>query len=141
MAFVMDHREALGLAQHLRAATVRTADAALAAFDEYFRERGERHFELEERVLLPTLEAFPEGVRLASRVRDEHRWVRLLRERARGGADRVERVHDLGDVLNDHVRFEDRVVFPFLEEVLSRRELDAVARRLDAADRSAPLCP
>lgn len=125
-----DHHEALAIARGLRAVTPDTAAAALASFDEYFHERGARHFELEEQVLLPVLETSPEGVRFASRVRDEHRWVGLLSGRTRRRGEIVDRARDLGDLLHDHVRFEERVVFPFLEESLSHRELDAIARGL-----------
>jgi hemerythrin-like domain-containing protein len=56
--------------------------------------------------------------------------VRLLSRRTRRPAEIVERARDLGDVLRDHVRFEERVVFPFLEAALSSRELEALARLL-----------
>jgi hemerythrin-like domain-containing protein len=130
-ALSRDHHEALVVARRLRSATPETADTALAGFDEYFGRRGERHFELEERVLLPVLEALTDGARFAWRIRDEHRWVRLLHAHARKLDHRVERVSRLGDVLHDHVRFEERIVFPFLEEALSRQQLEALARRLD----------
>lgn len=121
-----DRHEGLVVARCLRAASAETAEAALARFDAYFCTRGARHFELEERVLLPALEAFPEGIRLAWRLRDGHRWVRLLSRRTRRPAEIAERARDLGDVLHDHLRFEARVVFPFLEETLSSHELEAL---------------
>jgi hemerythrin-like domain-containing protein len=129
-ALSRDHHEALAVARRLRTATEQTAGDALAGFDSYLHDRGEPHFELEERVLLPALEAFAEGVRFAWRLRDEHRWVRVLSRRTRRPDEIVERAHDLGDVLHDHVRFEERVVFPFLEESMSSSELAALARRL-----------
>jgi hemerythrin-like domain-containing protein len=122
------------VAQHLRTATGETTGAALARFDDYFRHHGERHFELEERVIVPVLETLRDGARFAWRIRDEHRWMRAFYACGPRLEHTVERVHDLGAVLRDHVRFEERVVFPFLEEGLSRRELDALARRLDVEE-------
>jgi len=42
----------------------------------------------------------------------------------------------LGEMLNDHVRHEERVLFPLIEESLPPAELEALAQRIDEAEHS-----
>ena len=39
-------------------------------------------------------------------------------------------------MLNDHVRHEERVLFPLIEESLPPAELEALAQRIDEAEHS-----
>ena len=39
-------------------------------------------------------------------------------------------------MLNDHVRHEERVLFPMIEERLAPAELERLAQRMDEAERS-----
>jgi hemerythrin-like domain-containing protein len=133
-ALSRDHHEALVIALYLRAATPDTAHFAQSRFQKYFHERGSRHLEIEEEILLPFLEIYAQGKVFARRIREEHHQLRLLGERSSSAAGPVRatgHAHSLGHALRDHVRFEERDVFPFLESVLSHAELAEVARRLE----------
>jgi iron-sulfur cluster repair protein YtfE (RIC family) len=46
----------------------------------------------------------------------------------------LQRLHDLGTRLHDHIRHEERVLFPLIEEVLPEGELDDLPAALDRAD-------
>jgi hypothetical protein len=50
-----------------------------------------------------------------------------------GQADR-ESARQLGGLLNAHVRFEERTLFPMLEQGLAGQELEALGRAIDAAE-------
>ena len=45
----------------------------------------------------------------------------------------VDDAHALGELLNDHVRFEERELFEFLEARLTQAELDRLGREIEAA--------
>jgi hemerythrin-like domain-containing protein len=87
------------------------------------------HFAIEERLLLPALTSVGEGA-LAERVRAEHVALRALLDDPRALATRLSA---FGDLLRDHVRFEEREVFPVAQEKLSSAALDAVALACRAA--------
>lgn len=71
------------------------------------------HFAEEERTLLPRLAAHGEGA-LVRRLRDEHDQLRALF----AAAQRGERQAEAGQALIDHVRFEERTLFPAVEPLL-----------------------
>lgn len=107
------------------------AEAALAAFASFWREHGAGHFETEERVLLGFLTAEE-----ADRLLAEHDAIRTRVDELAGlsGARRLETARELGEIVHDHVRFEERVLFPALERRLTPAQLDAVGGALARAD-------
>ena len=109
-------------------------------FEAFWRGHGIAHFEIEERLILPALPAgdadWSAGV---ERVQREHAAVRrqageLL---APGGRTQVDLARALGELLNDHVRFEERELFVLLEERLEPGDLGDLGRRVAAAESSA----
>jgi iron-sulfur cluster repair protein YtfE (RIC family) len=131
-----DHHHALVVAQRLQRADAATAPAARDAFLDFWRADGRRHFEVEEEVLLPAFAprdaAGEDAVR---RVLAEHEDVRArvaALERA-GGAD-LEALQALGALLRDHVRHEERVLFPLIEDALPEPELTRLTAAVQAAE-------
>lgn len=98
-----EHHAALRLGRHLlagdAAAGLRAEHAALAA-----------HFAEEERDLAPLLEARGRSA-LAARLRAEHAHLMTLFAAAVHGTREAE----AGQALIDHVRFEERELFPAVE--------------------------
>jgi hypothetical protein len=91
----------------------------------------EPHFRVEERWLLPALRANGAGG-LADRTADDHARLRALVH----GPWEPDSPTQLGALLEAHVRFEERSVFPTAEALLSAAELAAVQEAaMDAADR------
>jgi hemerythrin-like domain-containing protein len=127
-----DHHQALFAAMRLKRATPDDAAQASAGFREYFERTGDRHFDAEETVLLPALPDEGDWAGLAARVRAEHRELRAAGARLAAGEDvDVGELHAFGAALEAHVRFEERELFPFLEQRLAEAELAELGRRLE----------
>jgi hemerythrin-like domain-containing protein len=126
-----EHHVALEHALRLRGATLDDVAPLTARFLAYFVGEGERHFAQEEQLLLPVIPGGHAAARerlIADHVeiRDQ---ARALGERL-GPADAVR----LGELLASHIRFEERELFPMLEQRLSPAALADIGRRLPTAD-------
>jgi hypothetical protein len=53
-----------------------------------------------------------------------------------GGRLGLDEMHELGERLDDHIRHEERVLFPLIEESLERDELSALGAAVEAAERA-----
>jgi Hemerythrin HHE cation binding domain len=123
-----DHQHALDAALRLR----RAGDAAAVAhFRAFFEREGRRHFEIEERLVLPALPGddaqWAAGV---ARVLSDHAAIRA----AAGSLDSIGAARELGQRLHDHVRFEERTLFPYLERRLDAAELERLGAAIAAAE-------
>ena len=125
-----DHHRALEAALRLRRATAETLAEDLSYFREFWAAHAQRrHFEIEEELLLPAITGDEGWDAMADRVRREHEQIREWAETAAG----VDDAHALGELLNDHVRFEERELFELLEARLTQDELDRLGREIEAA--------
>ena len=129
-----EHHVALEMALRLRRATVADAQAARAAFLAFFDDEARDHFRAEEELLIPALvrhvaDDDPDVVRVLR----EHVEIRRLTQELAGGEADLDRLHALGELLNAHVRHEERTLFPRVEAELDEEELAALgAALLDA---------
>lgn len=132
-----DHHQALVVAQRLRRASDASAAEARAAFNAYWTEHGRTHFRLEEEVLLPAYAAHGDAHHpLVLRVLGDHVAIRQrAASLAAPGAIGLEALHELGGRLAEHVRLEERELFEVIERAMPARELLAVARSLEHAER------
>jgi hypothetical protein len=130
-----DHHQALVVAQRLRRATAATAREARAAFLAYWEEHGRTHFRLEEEVLLPAYAGHGDAHHpLVGRVLCDHVVIRhRAAALARVSDPPVAALHDLGVRLADHVRLEERELFPLIEQAVPAEHLAAVAVALEGA--------
>ena len=125
-----EHLVALTVAKHLRA----TADPAAASADflNFWKEEGRNHFRVEEEVLLPVwalhAEVAREGV---IRMLDEHREIRKEALRLQEGPASLEQLRLLGVLLHDHVRFEERELFPLVEADLDAGAVLQLAEQME----------
>ena len=132
-----DHHHALEVALRLRRADEQSAADAIAHFGEFWRAAGQRHFEIEEAILLPALTADdPDWAEVRARILREHEEIRGRAESLLS-AELVppEAARELGEALNAHVRYEERHMFVLLEERLAHDELAAVGAAVVAAER------
>ncbi len=93
----------------------------------YWRNHIKPHFYQEEQILLPYLSA---DHPMAIQLREEHDHIRELIL----GLDEEADSHIfliLCDLLNKHIRFEERELFGHLEELLSKEQLDTVFVELE----------
>lgn len=125
-----DHYRALLLAASIRKAMDATALAALRGEAlRAFHDDLAPHFEIEEELLLAPLARLGHGAHPhVLREYDDHAALRA-------GAGALERGAPLdlaawGQRLHDHVRFEERVFFPWCEQMLPSDCLDALQARL-----------
>jgi hemerythrin-like domain-containing protein len=135
-----DHHQALFQAMRLKRAGEDDAGAVLADFLDFWFGVGHLHFRAEEEVLLPAYSAYADASRdEVVRVLVDH--VEIRREAHELGATKgeppPERLRALGERLDAHVRHEERVLFPLIEEALPDHELVRVARGVDEVEHAA----
>lgn len=147
------HHQGLVQARRLRrAATGEEATSPVEtaeAFLKFWQEKTTAHFR-EEEILLPVLARHGGDVRHGP-VADmlaQHAQIRgllmELSDEVRNGALRAETLEGIGELLEAHIRLEEREVFPMIEETLPEEGLKEVASRLevkDAGPRTEPWVP
>jgi hypothetical protein len=134
-----DHHQALAIALKLARSDADTAAGAQDAFLRYWLGHGRDHFRAEEEILLPTFanHADPQHP-LVARVLREHLLIRRRAIRIERGAEEpLWRLRELGALVSDHVRLEERELFPLVEARLSSDELAWLAGALERAESSA----
>ena len=125
-----DHHVALVAAQRLRRAAAGDADAARATFLAFWHEHGAKHFRVEEDVLLPAFAAYGDpGDPRVVQMLVEHVRIRAAAAALAAGQAELEALHALGTALEQHVRLEEREVFPLIEDALPE---EAAERLVDA---------
>jgi hemerythrin-like domain-containing protein len=134
-----DHHQALFQAMRLKRATGEDAGDLLSDFLDYWFTVGQLHFRAEEEVLLPAYSAYGDASDPAVvRVLVDH--VEIRRDAHDLGGMKSdpapERLHALGARLDAHVRHEERVLFPLIEDALPDDELVRVARGVDEVERT-----
>jgi hemerythrin-like domain-containing protein len=93
----------------------------------YWRHHIKPHFYQEEKILLPYL---PAGHPMAERLMEDHDHIRELILGLDDMADKRSLVI-LADLLNTHIRFEERELFGFLEETLTPAQLETIFTALE----------
>jgi hypothetical protein len=131
-----DHHQALAVALRLRRADRDTAADARRAFLDFWEREGSHHFRVEEEVLLPAFAGFGDAHHpLVARALCEHAVIRHHAGVLAGdGPVAPEELHELGRLMADHVRLEERELFVLIEEAMPQPELAALAAALDAAE-------
>jgi hemerythrin-like domain-containing protein len=130
-----DHHKALFVAQRLRRAEEPDLEARALEFLDFWRSHGHRHFQVEEDLLLPAYE------RVASaeeepvvRVLTDHVTIRRRAADIEKGVKSLRSLRELGTILEAHVRHEERVLFPLIEQALPPPELERLAREIAQAE-------
>lgn len=129
-----DHHQALFVAHKLTRASSETAAEALAALDAYWSGHGQSHFRAEEEILFPAYAGHADPYDpLLARALCDHVAIRQRVNNALEHAAAPEQaaLSQLGRLMQEHVRFEERTLFPRIEAALPAAELAAVAEGLD----------
>jgi hypothetical protein len=130
-----DHHQALFVAQRLRRARADTAGEALEGLRDYWDRHGRSHFRAEEEILFPAYAAYADPYApmiaklLCDHVAIRHQAQALFADTAPDLAA----LHELGRLLTEHVRSEERELFPLIEATLPPRELAALGSALEQA--------
>jgi hemerythrin-like domain-containing protein len=120
IALTREHHHALVLARR----AIDGARELATGLAEIFASELEPHFQIEEETLLPPMRDAGELARVA-RTLDEHRRLRALAQAVKQGD--LGSLAPFGRLLEAHVRFEERDLFPCAEAVLPAAALAAVA--------------
>lgn len=122
-----DHHEGLIAAQRLKRAApaYRDCDDATASIILLWERELEFHFRQEEEHLFG-LETGDDLAALIRRALDEHAEMRTMVDECRAGAADEELIRRLGSMLERHIRFEERELFPALQEHLSGEALERI---------------
>jgi iron-sulfur cluster repair protein YtfE (RIC family) len=131
-----DHHQGLFVALQLKRADADTALEARQAFLAFFEQDGARHFRVEEEVLLPAhaRHTSPDNPAIV-RVLVEHVDLRRRAlDQAGGGEPDAAELRELGERLEGHIRHEERVLFPLIEETMPKDELEALAAAVERAE-------
>ena len=127
-----DHHRALSVAQRLRRATAATQTAVRDETLRFWRRDGREHFRLEEEVLLPAYAAHGDAHHpLVARALCDHVAIRRRIDDLAGDASApLASLHELGVMLAEHVRLEERELFVLIEQTLPPEDLAAVGAAL-----------
>jgi len=130
--FSRDHHVALVVAQRLKRTAEASAEDACSVFLRYWRSDGRRHFREEEELLLPTFAGFGDlEAPVVAQVLVDHVRIRRLVVEIASGTPELSTLRVLGTLLEQHVRREERELFPLIEGVVPERELARLAALLD----------
>ena len=130
------HHQGLFAALQLKRADRETAADAREAFIDFFEREGARHFRIEEELLLPAFARHAGCDEPAIvRVLTEHVELRRRGQDLEAEADPDEgALRELGERLERHIRFEERVLFPMIEDALPPDELERLAAAIERAE-------
>jgi hemerythrin-like domain-containing protein len=137
------HHRGLVQARRLRRAAAgdeaNMPEETAEAFLEFWQEGTTTHFREEEEVLLPVLASYREDLLGREPVVEmllQHARIRGLvmglSDEVKSGSVRPETLGSIGELLETHIRLEEREVFPTIEEALPEEALREVADRLEA---------
>ena len=92
----------------------------------------ERHFQAEEKVLFPLLDrATMESRSLTAELRSEHALIREKAILGTRGVNLSKSLFDLADLLERHVRREERELFPIFERSVPEIEAERVRKEME----------
>jgi len=106
----------------------------------FWKDHLEDHFEQEEKILVPALPASPETEALVSRLREDHDEVRGLLDRLKEDTSpKGELLEEISTKIKNHIRFEERELFPYAERSIEPTALEKVGELLSENHRPADL--
>jgi iron-sulfur cluster repair protein YtfE (RIC family) len=122
-------KQALGQIKPMGAAGLRERAAEVAGFyDGNLR----AHFRAEEEILFPQLRSIaPQSAPLIDTLAAEHEQMRGAIEQIKSGTGLAKVIFDLGDLLERHIRKEERELFPLFEQELDAAKAEAIGVEID----------
>jgi iron-sulfur cluster repair protein YtfE (RIC family) len=130
-----DHHQALFRAMRMKRATEEDLDEVRDDVLAFWSDHGAQHFRIEEDILLPAFATRSDpGSEAVVTVLVDHVWIRERMDRLAQDELDLTEVRELGARLEQHVRHEERVLFPLIEEALDPDALAALAQRITAAE-------
>jgi hemerythrin-like domain-containing protein len=131
-----EHHESLILAQLLKKnASVYKGLPDLAVDKvkyavQLFKKSIQKHFEQEEAMLEQVSGCNMETDKLAQEIKTEHRQLAALFQLLEAGTDIENNMNTLGVALENHIRKEERILFPLLQLHCSEEQLQQISKLL-----------
>jgi iron-sulfur cluster repair protein YtfE (RIC family) len=123
-------KQALGQLKPMGAAGLRERTAEVLDF--YYRNLV-AHFRAEEEVLFPLLRSSaPESAAIINELTRQHEEIRGAIPRLEAGTGLAKLIFDLGDLLDRHIRKEERELFPLFEKHVTENLAKTAAGELKA---------
>jgi len=95
------------------------------------------HFIKEEVYLHPHGLQIPSLMEKYERMKTEHHQIRRLIDAIRNGSSDVKVIIEFHTLLEKHIRFEERELFPFIEEHIQPEQLNELGRNLQVLESKA----
>ena len=133
-----DHHHGLALALRCRKHALgqlspgdpASIEACAAEASRFFNENLTAHFEAEETVLFPLMAAYEECRELVVQLEGEHREFRKLVVRLADPGGPRKSLFDFGDLLEQHIRSEERRLFPAFEALVPAAEAERAGQEI-----------
>ncbi len=93
-----------------------------------------QHFHLEEAYLLPILASHSFDPAMVEKLLAEHAMLTQLANEAVNGQIELPQIEFFASLLNEHIRFEERLFFPAAEKVMTETELEEIGLVLKDTD-------
>ncbi len=106
-----------------------TPAARITKYVEYFKTNFLRpHFREEEKILFAALKDKP-----VEKAIEQHKEINILVAKPSKNTDpkSVEQLEKLSGIVDDHVRYEERQLFPHIEKALTPAQLEAIGKQLN----------
>jgi hemerythrin-like domain-containing protein len=94
----------------------------------------EDHFKAEEDFLLPALAAIDFDTSLTNILKEEHALLRSYILSQKQNPNNISNIISFADLLEQHIRFEERKLFPAAEKSLSEDQLQQLGKHLHDGD-------
>ena len=121
-----DHHHGLNIAKMLRNLKTDELNEAFTRFKDFFQKELAEHFSEEEEILLPL---FKDNT-LINRMSGEHSEMRRMFKSLEETNDMEKALAEFGSYLDSHIRFEERELFPMIENTLSDNELFEIGKKI-----------
>ena len=134
-----DHHHGLALALRCRKQALGQIKPMVAAglrerakeFLDFYTSNLEAHFRAEEEVLFPALHsAIPATGSVIEELIREHVEIRQIMPRLAAGSGLAKLIFDLGDLLERHIRREERELFPLFEQHIQGSQAEMIGEEL-----------
>jgi hemerythrin-like domain-containing protein len=126
-----EHHQGLIFAVRLKKAEKADSDTLKDYIKDFWETSLESHFDSEEKLFIDAIG----NMELKNRFLSEHIKIRTLQKEIEISDNNVvERAKRFGLLINDHIRFEERILFPWLQENLTTDELKFIGSSLDDVD-------
>lgn len=123
-------KQALGQLKPMGAAGLRER---AKEFGDFFRGHLLAHFRAEEEILFPSLRAeLPGSEAMLDELVRDHEQIRGAIPRLEAGAGLAKLIFDLGDLLERHIRKEERELFPLFEVHVDAAKAESIGMELKA---------